>query len=194
MTEKEKALQNLPFRQGDPDLAKNRTFAKDVCFELNRTLPSDRETREKIFRSLIGEIHGSFIINSPFYCDYGTYISLGERFFSNYNCMILDGGKVTFGDDVRVGPNCSFITVNHSMDPAQRKDGIQIFLPITIGNNVWFGSNVTVLPGVTIGDDTVIGAGSVVTGDIPGGVFAAGIPCRVIRPITEEDRWELTET
>jgi len=193
MTEKEKAMLGLPFRQGDPDLAQARTRAKDLCFELNHTRPSDAEECSRILRSLIGEIRGGFKINPPFYCDYGTYITLGERFFANYNLTILDGGKVTFGTDVKIGPNCSFITVNHSMDPQQRKEGVQVFLPITVGNNVWFGANVTVLPGVTIGDNSVIAAGSVVSRDIPANVFAAGTPCRVKRVLCEDDRWKLTE-
>lgn len=188
MTEREKALAGYLFMSGDPILRKERDRAKDLCFELNMCRPSDQERRNAILRSLIGTIKGNFNIASPFYCDYGKYITIGNNFFANYDCKIIDGAKVTFGDDVRIGPNCCFATPNHALDPQMRREGYQIYQPITVGNNVWFGAGVTVLPGVTIGDDVVIGAGSVVTADIPAGVLAAGNPCRVIRPFREEDK------
>lgn len=188
MTELEKAMAGYLFKSGDPTLRQERERAKDLCHALNHCLPSDEKTRKGILRELIGTIRGEFNILSPFYCDYGRFITIGHRFFANYDCKIIDGGKVTFGDDVRIGPNCCFATPNHALDPQMRRDGYQIYQPITVGNNVWFGAGVTVLPGVTIGDDTVIGAGSVVTGDIPAGVLAAGNPCRVIRALCEADR------
>lgn len=188
MTEREKALAGYLFMSGDPSLKRERERAKDLCHALNLCKPSDHETREGILRSLIGTIKGTFTIYSPFYCDYGSRITIGDRFFANYDCKIIDGAQVTFGDDVRIDPNCCFTTPNHALDPQMRKEGYQIYQPITVGNNVWFGSGVTVLPGVTIGDDTVIGAGSVVTGHIPAGVLAAGNPCKVIRPLQEADK------
>lgn len=188
MTEREKALAGYLFMSGDPSLREERERAKDLCFELNMCRPSDQETREKILRSLIGTIKGTFNIISPFYCDYGRFITIGNNFFANYDCKIIDGAPVTFGDDVRIGPNCCFATPNHAPDPQMRKAGYQIYQSITVGNNVWFGSGVTVLPGVTIGDDTIIAGGSVVTKDIPAGVLAAGNPCRVIRPFQESDK------
>lgn len=124
----------------------------------------------------------------PFHCDYGYNIEIGENFFANYNCVILDGAKVTFGDNVFIAPNCSFYTAGHPIDVLQRNQGLEYALPIKIGNNVWIGGNVTVLPGVTIGDNTVIGAGSLVNKDIPSNVVAAGNPCRVIREITENNQ------
>lgn len=176
------------FQTGDPTLKAERDRAKELCYDLNLCRPTDEAARKAILDRLIGTIRGSYTIYSPFYCDYGTYITIGDRFFANYDCKILDGGKVTFGDDVRIGPNCCFVTPNHAPDPAMRKAGYQIFQPITVGNNVWFGAGVTVMPGVTIGDDSIIGGGSVVTGDIPAGVLAAGNPCRVIRLLGPEDR------
>ena len=131
---------------------------------------------------------GSAVVTAPFYCDYGINITLGENFYSNYNLILLDGAKITFGDNVFIAPNCVFTTAAHPIDTQQRNQGLEIALPITVGDNVWFGANVTVLPGVTIGSDTVIGAGSVVTKDIPSGVVAVGNPCRVLREITDADK------
>lgn len=188
MTELEKAMAGYVFLSGNPTLREQRERAQDLCHELNLCRPSDREKRDGILRSLIGNIKGNFTINSPFYCDYGRFITIGENFFANYDCKIIDGGTVTFGDNVRIGPNCCFATPNHAFDPQMRKEGYQIYQPITVGNNVWFGAGVTVLPGVTIGNDCIIGAGSVVTRDIPAGVLAAGNPCMVIRPFRESDK------
>ena len=124
----------------------------------------------------------------PFWCDYGYRIEVGDNFYANHNTVMQDGGGIAFGDNVFIAPGCVFTTAEHPLDPEQRKKGLEIAKPIKVGNNVWIGSNVTVLAGVTIGDNTVIGAGSVVTGDIPSGVVAVGVPCRVMRRITEEDR------
>lgn len=183
MTQRDKAMGGEVFKAGDPTLRQERNRAKELCFQLNQCVQTDTARRERILRDLIGSTAGSFDIISPFYCDYGTYISIGERFFANYNCKILDGGMVTFGDDVRIGPDCTFCTPNHAMNARQRKEGYMIYKPITVGNNVWFGAGVLVLPGVTIGENTVIGAGSVVAGDIPHNVLAAGNPCKVIREL-----------
>ena len=188
MTQRELALAGYLFVAGEPSLKAERERAKDLCFDLNQCRPSDQETRVAILRQLIGTIKGNFNILSPFYCDYGSRITIGNNFFANYDCKIIDGAEVIFGDDVRIGPNCCFATANHALDPGMRRDGYMIYQPVTVGNNVWFGAGVLVCPGVSIGDDCVIGAGSVVTGDIPAGVFAAGNPCRVIRPLTEADR------
>ena len=137
------------------------------------------------------------VITAPFYCDYGFNISIGKNFYTNHNVTILDGAKVTFGDNVFIAPNCVFSTAGHAIDNEQRSRGLEIALPITVGDNVWIGTNVSVLPGVTIGNNTIIGAGSVVNKNIPEGVIAAGNPCKVIRKITEEDKkkypvWEET--
>ncbi len=129
-------------------------------------------------------------ITPPFWCDYGYNIELGDYFYSNHNMIITDGAKVKFGDNVFVAPNCCFTTAEHALDPEQRKAGVEIAKPITIGNNVWMGAGSTILAGVTIGDNSVIGAGSVVTRDIPSGVIAVGVPCRVQREITEQDKYK----
>ena len=136
----------------------------------------------------MGTIKGSFAIIAPFWCDYGYNIEIGDNFFANYNCVILDAATVKFGDNVIITPNCGFYTAGHPLDSERRSKGLEYAYPITIGDNVWFGGGVQVMPGVTIGSDTVIGSGSVVTKDIPEGVVAVGNPCRVIREINDNDR------
>ena len=169
---------------------------------LNSCKPSDTEGQRALLGQILGKMGKDPVITAPFYCDYGFNISVGDNFYTNHNCTILDGAKVEIGDNVFIAPNCVLSTAGHALDSEQRSRGLEIALPIKVGNNVWIGanvtvmmgvtigsgSNVTVLPGVTIGDDTVIGAGSVVTKDIPAGVIAVGNPCRVMRKITEEDK------
>ena len=188
MTEKEKALSGMEFMRGDRELKAQRERAEALCFELNRTCPQNTEERERILRQLIKNVAGEYFIKSPFICEYGDYIVLGKNFFANYNCKLMDGGTITFGDDVLIGPDCTFVTVEHSIDPGKRKAGYQIFKPISVGSNVWFGAGVLVCPGVTIGDNCVIGAGSVVTKDIPANSVAVGNPCRVIRTVSADTK------
>lgn len=188
MTEMEKALAGLEFVKGDKALRKRREYAEALCFRLNNTHPMDTEKRNEILRELIRDAKEGCFIKSPFLCEYGDYISLGRNFFANYNCKLIDGGKITFGDDVLVGPDCTFVTAEHPTDPQRRLEGRMMFKPITVGNNVWFGAGVLVCPGVTIGDNCVIGAGSVVVRDIPANCVAVGNPCRVIRSVTDGDR------
>ena len=154
----------------------------------NQSSPNDRVAQREILDDLIGKIGKDVIITPPFWCDYGYNITLGDNFYSNHNMIITDGAKVTFGDNVFVAPNCCFTTAEHSIDPEQRKAGVEVAKPITIGNNVWIGASSTILAGVTIGDNSVIGAGSVVKKDIPPNVVAVGVPCKVMRQITEEDK------
>ncbi|WP_455671863.1 sugar O-acetyltransferase [Phocaeicola sp.] len=172
----------------DAELLAERAACKEICYELNTLRPLQTKERENIVRRLLGKTGKVFTIESPFYCDYGYNIEVGENFFINMNCVILDEAKVTFGDNVFIAPGCGFYTAGHPLDVEQRNKGLEYAYPITIGNNVWIGGHVCVLPGVTIGDNTVIGAGSVVTKNIPANVLAAGNPCRVIREITEEDK------
>lgn len=189
MTEKEKAAAGRIYDANyDEHLVQERLESKCLCYDYNRTHPTAREERKTIIKKLLGETGESFIIEPPFFCDYGYNIEIGENFYANHNCIILDGAKVTFGDNVFIAPDCGFYTAGHPLSAEQRVQGLEYAYPIRIGNNVWIGGHTTVLPGVTIGDNTVIGAGSVVTKDIPAGVVAVGNPCRVIRPITEKDR------
>ncbi len=187
-TEKEKAREGILYdANNDAELLAERQAAADMTYELNRLRPSQVAEREAVIRRLLGRTGKNVSIVSPFFCDYGYNIEIGENFFMNMNCVILDGAKVTFGDNVFVAPGCGFYTAGHPLDAERRNAGLEYALPIRIGNNVWIGAQVCILPGVTIGDNSVIGAGSVVTKDIPSGVLAAGNPCRVIRPITEAD-------
>lgn len=181
MTEMEKARAGLEFIRGSAELREIRERAEGLCFRLNHTPPEEKDAIHRILGDLIGEMGENCFIKPPFLCDYGEFIILGDRFFANYGCKFVDGGTIRFGDDVLVGPGCTFVTVNHAMEPDRRLKGVMQCRPITVGNNVWFGAEVTVCPGVTIGDNCVIGAGSVVVKDIPAGTFAAGNPCRVIR-------------
>lgn len=150
--------------------------------------PCDREGQTAVLKELLGEMGRDVVFTPPFWCDYGYNIKVGDSFYANHNLVITDGAEVRFGDNVFIAPNCCFTTAEHPTDPDLRKAGIEIAKPITVGNNVWIGAGSTVLAGVTIGDDAVIGAGSVVTRDIPPRTVAVGVPCRVVREITEVDR------
>lgn len=176
---------------GDEELRALRARCKQLCYAFNTTEHQQREERINLLRQLLGSTNGRFLIEPSFWCDYGYNIHLGKNFYANHNCVILDCAKVTFGDHVMVGPNCGFYTACHPIDPQQRREGVEFARPITVGNDVWFGGSCTVLPGVTIGDGCVIGAGSVVTRDIPANTVAAGNPCRVLRSISEADRMDL---
>lgn len=187
MTEKEKAAKGLLYDANyDPDIIADRDRAKELCYDFNMTRPNQKVEQDGILAKLLGKMGKQCIIVAPFYCDYGYNIEVGNNFFANHNLVILDGAKVTFGDNVFVAPNCGFYTAGHPLDATQRNQGLEYAHPIKVGNNVWFGAQVAVMPGVTIGDNSVIGAGSVVTRDIPSGVVAVGNPCRVIREITED--------
>ncbi|MGN9012320.1 sugar O-acetyltransferase [Oliverpabstia intestinalis] len=189
MTEWEKAQAGFLYDANyDSDLIDMRTKCADLCYEFNMCRPSDVTKQQEVLHKLFGQIKGNVVVTAPFYCDYGVNISVGENFYTNHNVTILDGAKVTFGDNVFIAPDCVFSTAGHPIDTEQRNLGLEIALPITVGDNVWIGTNVSVLPGVTIGSNVVIGAGSVVNRNIPDGVIAAGNPCRVIRKITEEDK------
>ena len=150
--------------------------------------PSDFETLGRLAGKIVSGAQENVSIMPPFYCDYGFHIQVGKGFFANYNCTILDVGKVTIGENVLLAPNVSIYTAGHPVHPAARQSGYEYGIPVTIGNNVWIGGNVVITPGVHIGDNVVIGAGSVVTKDIPANVVAAGNPCRVIRRITDADK------
>ena len=189
MTEKEKMLAGLIYDANyDKDLLAEREKCKDLCYDFNHLLPSNAEKQRELIKRLLGYIKGSFVITAPFWCDYGYNIEIGENFYTNHNCVFLDAAKITFGDNVFIAPNCCFSTAGHPIDSERRNKGLEFARPIKVGSNVWFGAGVTVLPGVSIGDDTVIGAGSVVTKNIPGGVVAVGNPCRVIRDINDADK------
>ncbi|MBJ2183079.1 MAG: sugar O-acetyltransferase [Muribaculaceae bacterium] len=184
MTEKEKMLKGMLYdANNDPALIAERMECKEKCRDYNDLRPADTAKRNAILKSLLGKVGGDILIEQPFYCDYGYNIEVGKNFYANFNLVILDEAPVRFGDNVFVAPNCSFYTAGHPLDPMERNKGLEYARPITIGHNVWIGGNVCVLPGVTIGDNSVIGAGSVVVGDIPARSVAVGNPCRVVKQI-----------
>lgn len=187
MTNKEKMLRGDYYISWDEELTIEREKAKDILFEFNNTKPSSRSKREDIIRKLFGKLGKNSWIESPFNCDYGSHIYAGDNFYANTNCCILDCAKITFGNNVWIGPNVGFYSPEHAFDSKERAAGYERALPITIGDNVWICGGVTIIGGVTIGSDSIIGAGSVVVKDIPSGVLALGNPAKVIRPITEDD-------
>lgn len=197
MTNEEKKIAaGILFCPGDPELKaiKLRTHNLDVAY--NATFEDETEKRAEMLRQIFKEIGEGSFIQGPIYIHYGVHTSIGKRFFGNFNLTIQDDAEVTIGDDCNFGPGVTIVTPIHPMVAAERnkmldKDGnVKRFCyakPVHIGNSCWFGANVTVCPGVTIGDECVIGAGAVVTKDIPPRSFAAGNPARVIREITEAD-------
>ncbi|MFI3286004.1 MAG: sugar O-acetyltransferase [Rikenellaceae bacterium] len=183
MTEKEKMINSELYDANNVELVAEREACKELCYDYNHLRPSNSEERNVTMRKLLGNCKGSFTIEPNVWFDYGYNISIGENFYSNHNLVILDGAKVTFGDNVFIAPACGFYTATHPTDAAERNKGLEFAKPITIGNNVWIGGGVTVLPGVEIGDNCVIGAGSVVVKSIPENSIAVGNPCKVIRKL-----------
>ncbi len=181
-TEREKMLSGSMYDPFDPELAALRDRARDLCQDLNATREAQVEERRRILRELFGTGGDSVWMQPPFYCDYGVNIHLGERVFFNFNCVVLDVAEVRIGDFTLFGPSVQIYTATHPMDAAARRLH-EYARPITIGADVWVGGAAVICPGVTIGPRSVIGAGSVVTRDVPEGVLAAGNPCRVIRPV-----------
>lgn len=189
MTEKEKLALGVLY---DPyhceELFKEREICKTLCQKYNQLPYGDYEGRKEILRRIIGKFAGDFIIEPPFICDYGYNISVGKNFYANHNLVILDATKVEIGDNVFIAPDCGIYAAGHPLDAEDRNTGLEYAFPVKIGNNVWIGGHVCIMPGVTIGDNAVIAGGSVVVKDIPSGTLAGGNPCRVIRKITAEDK------
>ncbi len=181
MTEKEKMLSGIPYNANDTELDKERIYAKRLCQEYNNILIGNDSIH--ILNKLLGKVGVNPIIQPVFWCDYGYNISLGDNFYSNHNLVILDCAKVTFGDNVFIGPNCGFYTATHPLDFKTRIEGIEEAFPINVGNNVWIGGSATVLAGVNIGDNVVVGAGSLVNKDVPSNCVVAGVPAKIIRKL-----------
>lgn len=188
MTQKERMLAGLPYKAWLDGLSEERMACRRKLHAFNLLPPDEEAQAQRLLRELLGKTGRDPWINAPFHCDYGWNIEVGDNFFANYNLTILDVGKVTIGSNVQFAPNVSIYTAGHPLHPDSRNSGYEYGLPVTIGDNVWIGGNVVPLPGVTVGSNSVIGAGSVVSRDIPEWVVAVGSPCRVVRRITEEDR------
>ena len=184
MTERQKMLIGDLYDPLDPELTSARERSRDLCQALNATREAEQEVRRRILSELFGKGGETVIMQPPFYCDYGSNIELGERVFFNFNCVVLDVCPVRIGDFTLFGPAVQILTPMHPFNASLRRKQ-EYGKPVEIGSDVWVGGGALILPGVRVGSRTIIGAGSVVTRDIPDGVLAAGNPCRVIREITE---------
>lgn len=186
--EKRKMINGAPYFAFDDTLLKERQIAKEILFEYNSLSPKLIQERNELLVQLLGKVGKDFFVEPPFRCDYGYNIHIGENFYANYNLIILDGAPVTIGNNVLIGPNVGIYTAGHPIDWELRNTGLEYAYPICIGDNVWIGGNTVLNPGVSIGNNTVIGSGSVITKDLPENVIAFGNPCKVFRKITEADR------
>ena len=174
------------------ELGKIRDNMLDKLYQYNHAHYNNHKLRDELIKEILGGYKDKLQITPPVYFDYGKHTFVGKNFYANFDCIFLDVNTITIGDNVMFGPRVGLYTAGHPIDKDIRNTGLEYGLPITIGNNVWIGGNVVVMPGVHIGDNTIIGSGSVVTKDIPSDVIAAGNPCKVIRKITTEDKiyWE----
>lgn len=191
MTDKEKMLSGALYTVDD-ELRRELLKARRITRQYNATTEEDADVRKRLLAELFGGTGENIYIEPPFRCDYGGHITIGENFYANYDCIILDVNKVTIGRNVKFGPRVCVYAAGHPIDAALRRSLLEFGKPVTIGDDVWVGGNAVINPGVTIGSGVVIGSGSVVTKDIPAGVVAAGNPCMVLRAITDDDRryWE----
>ena len=188
MNHKERMLANLPYKAWLDGLKEERIENAKRIYEYNNLPPERWDERINLIKKILGKTGENIDIQAPFHCDYGYNIEVGENFFANYNLVILDVGKVKIGNNAQLAPNVSIYTAGHPIHPDSRNSGYEYGIDITIGDNVWIGGNTCIMPGVKIGKNVVIGAGSVVTKDIPDDVIAFGNPCKVVRKITENDR------
>lgn len=191
-TEKEKMLQEDLYIASVDELREDARKSRQLTRLFNRTTEEEMGYRKELLQQLFKQVGKEIYIEPPFRCDYGSNTSIGENFYANFDCIFLDVANITIGDNVLFGPRVSLLTPGHPIDAEVRASGLEFGQSIHIGNHVWIGGNVVINPGVTIGNNTIIGSGSVVTKNIPENVIAAGNPCRVIRPITDEDQayWE----
>ena len=180
-SEKEKMLAGNLYHAAGPVLTRERQHAEALLARYNASPPGDRDGRTAILFTLLGSLGESVTVQPTFRCDYGYNISLGDGTFINYDCVFLDCNRITIGRDVQIAPCVQLYTASHPLDPAGRRSGLEFARPITLADNVWLGGGTIVCPGVTVGENTVVGAGSVVTRDLPANVVAAGNPCRILR-------------
>ena len=188
MNQKQLMLKGKPYRANDHILFKERTMARKLIKKYNDTSPAEIKKRTKLLYKILGKRGKNCTIHPPFYCDYGYNIEVGENFFANYNCILLDVNKIKKKKNVMLAPGVILSTAGHPIHPDTRNLGLEYGIPIIIGDNVWIGANVIINPGVTIGNNTVIGSGSVVTHDVPDNVVYAGNPAKHIKDITAKDK------
>lgn len=186
--QKEYILTGAMYNDLTPELITARENAVHLTNSYNASYGQDSKIREDILEKLLFKKGQNVYFEPNFRCEFGYNISIGDDFYANFDCIMLDGGKITIGNNVLFGPRVGLYTSNHAIDPLERQEGACYAKPITIGNNVWVGAGVHINQGVTIGDNVIIGSGSVITKDIPSNVIAAGVPCKVIRPITDADK------
>lgn len=188
MNQKERMLAGFPYKAWLDGLREERLNLRLKIHEYNSCSPDKKDKMKDLIKNILGKTGEDIFIEPPFHCDYGINIEVGENFYANFNCVILDVGKVKIGSNVMFAPNVSIYTAGHPIHPESRNSGYEYGIAITIGDNVWIGGSVVINPGVHIGNNVVIGSGSVITKDIPDNVIAVGNPCRVIREITDADR------
>lgn len=188
MTIREKMKKGMLYVDIGEGLDEERERCKELLYDYNHTRPSEKTKRKDILKELLGDMGDGIWIEPPVNMAYGKNVHIGNYFYANFNLVIVDDIDVYIGEHVMIAPNVTITPTGHPVDPDLRKPGTQFSIPVRIGNNVWIGSNAVILPGVTIGDNSVIGAGSVVTHDIPKNVVAVGNPCRVLREINERDK------
>ena len=183
-SEKDRMLRGEPYLANDPALLEERKHCRRMCERFNAMSFADAAARRAILKELLGELGEHADVMAPFQCDYGYHITVGARTFINYGAVILDSAKVTIGQDVQIGPSVQLLTALHPFDPVARRRGVETAAPVTVGDGAWLATGVIVCPGVSIGADTVVGAGSVITRDLPAGYLCFGNPCRVVREIS----------
>jgi maltose O-acetyltransferase len=188
MTEKEKMLSGKLYKAQDNELVNDMLKSRKITRLYNNTTEKEIKYRKELLSQLFEKIGENIQIEPPFRCDYGCHISIGDNFYANYDCIILDVNKVNIGNNVFFGPRVCIYTAGHPIDAAIRNELLEFGKPVIIGDNVWIGGNAVINPGVKIGNNTIIGSGSIVTKNIPDNVIAVGNPCRVLRSITEEDK------
>ncbi|MEN6384113.1 MAG: sugar O-acetyltransferase [Phycisphaerales bacterium] len=184
MTEKEKSHAEMLYQPNDPELVSDRDRTIKKLYDYNRLNPLERDARQIAIRELLGKTGKNCVVEQPLFCTYGYNTTVGDNFFLNVNCKLMDSGKITIGNNVFIAPNVCIITEEHAMDVEQRLAGLEYTHPVNIGDNVWICAGALILPGVTIHANSVIGAGSVVTKNIPPNSLAVGNPCKVIRTLT----------
>jgi maltose O-acetyltransferase len=190
---RERMLCGELYRADDPELEAAMARAQALVERYNATPHAEPELRDELLRELLGDVGERVVVRSPFHCDYGSHISIGAGTFVNYGCVFLDVVPIRIGEACQVAPKVQLLTADHPVDPQPRRDGWESGLPIVLEDNVWLGGGAIVCPGVSIGENTVVGAGAVVTRDLPAAVVAAGVPARVLREIGEHDRVEIPE-